>query len=92
MDPVAVHFPVAGSYSSVLSRASISFSPPSASTLPFFSSTAAWYLRTVVMLPVAVQVPVGGSYSSHLSCVKPLGPLPPQAITLPLERVVKVWL
>ena len=55
MLPVAVHVPVAGSYSSAEARAVVPLRPPTASTLPSSSATAAKSDRGVVMLPVAAH-------------------------------------
>ena len=68
MLPVAVHVPVAGSYSSALAKGcSQSSMPPATSTCPFGSNVAVCESRAVAMLPVAVHVPVAGSYSSALA-------------------------
>src|SRR4051812_36800338 len=53
---VADQVPVAGSYSSAVSRVVPLFVPPATRTLALSSSVAVWVWRAVVMLPVAVQV------------------------------------
>jgi len=58
--PVAVHFPVLGSYTSAEPPAA-SQQPPNTSTLPSPSLTANCCVRAVIMLPVAVHFPVRGS-------------------------------
>jgi hypothetical protein len=59
MLPVAVHFPVAGLYSSALARYVDPADPPATRTWPFRRSVAeaSPSERTVVMLPVVTQVP-----------------------------------
>src|SRR5277367_5703267 len=66
MLPVGVNLPVAGSYSSALSRKSkkgvvgvggVEYRPPAINTFPSGSSVAVWWKRPVLRLPVAVNVP-----------------------------------
>src|SRR3954447_9776408 len=103
MSPAAVHFPVAGSYSSVEARiASGASSAPATRTLPSVSRVAVCSNRGDVMVPVAVQRPVFGLYSSD-SAIAPLGSptdgqpfvagpghLPPATRTRPLGSSVAV--
>src|SRR5207249_10757112 len=87
--PVAVHVPLAGSYSSALLKTpSQSLNPPATSTLPLGSSVAVCRSRAVPRLPVAVHVPLAGSYSSALLKAGPW--FPPATSTLPLGSSVAV--
>src|SRR5436190_1554657 len=90
MLPVAVHIPVAGSYSSALANWPWWFSPPATNTCPFGSNVAVCSKRGVVMLPVAVHTPVAGSYSSALAKSLLLFP-PPATSTCPFGSNVAVW-
>ncbi len=85
---VALHVPVAGSYTSALLRMPPGIpNPPATSTLPLGSNVAVCNLRRVLRLPVALQIPVAGSYSSAV--LKG----PPATSTLPLGSNVAVcWL
>ena len=59
MLPVAVHTPVAGSYSSALAKL-VSRSlptPPATSTCPFNSNVDVWEKRAVPRSPVAFHLP-----------------------------------
>src|SRR6266550_1814719 len=85
--PVAVHVPLAGSYSSALLKTRPLF-PPATSTLPLGRSVAVCWARAVPRLPVAVHVPVAGSYSSALLKAGPL--FPPATSTLPVGSSVAV--
>src|SRR5947208_1077231 len=62
---VAVHTPVAGSYSSALAKSLLLFRPPATSTCPFGSNVAVWSQRALRRLPVSLHVLVVGSYSSE---------------------------
>src|ERR1041384_4919353 len=55
-EPVTVHVPVAGSYSSqvAVEPAALTW-PPAASTFPLDSNVAVWVVRNVVSAAVAVQ-------------------------------------
>ena len=95
-DPVALHLPVVGSYSSAADTedpvvAFVSRLPPATSTLPLLSSVAAAEYRGVSMLPVGDQVPVAGSYSSALAVEASVeGSRPPATRTLPSSSCVTV--
>jgi len=57
--PVAVHIPVAGSYSSALAK-TVNPSlptPPATNTCPFNSNVAVWEKRAVPRSPVALHLP-----------------------------------
>src|SRR5258707_3700659 len=86
--PVALHVPVAGSYSSALLRKLTPLNPPATSTLPLGNNVAVCARRAVLRLLVALQVPVAGSYSSALASSPPLNP--PATSTLPLGNNVAV--
>src|SRR5438874_1279570 len=89
MLPVAVHVPVAGSYSSALLKERKGVvKATSTSIWPLGSSVAVGPLREVRWLPVAAHVPVAGSYSSALLKEVPL--YPPATSTLPLGSNVAV--
>src|SRR6266545_2920435 len=84
-EPVTVHVPVAGSYSSAVDNAEpvLRLWPPATSTFPLGSNVAVCVVRNVVNAPLAVQVPVAGLYSSEL--VRRTVPLkPPTTRTVPL--------
>ena len=71
IEPVAVHVPVAGSYSSALATGRPVTSPPTippaTSTLPSWSSVAAAPVTAKGMCPVAENVRVAGLYSSAVA-------------------------
>ena len=86
--PVALHAPVAGSYSSPLTRlplAPVSTLPPATSTCPFGSSVAVCPKRAVPKFPVALHAPVAGSYSSPLARL-PAGATTPDDQHLPIRQ------
>ncbi len=100
IDPVAVHVPVAGLYSSALARALSKLPasqpyawplqpPPATSTWPSDSRVAVCPDRATFIAPVAAQVPAAGSYSSALvTCSKPC--TPPATSTFPSGSRVAV--
>ena len=90
--PVALHVPLAGSYSSALLRPLPlpSGVPPATSTLPLGSNVAVWKKRAVLRLPVAVHVPLAESYSSALLRGVLKSGVPPATSTLPLFSNVAV--
>src|SRR5947208_1697550 len=91
MLPVALHIPVAGSYSSALAKMPTSNSkPPATSTCPLGSNVAVWLKRGVVMLRGAVHTPVAGPYSSALAKSLLLF-RPPATSTCALGSQVAVW-
>ena len=89
--PVAVHVPLAGSYSSAL--VSVAAGIVRSSCYQHFAvgqQRRRVPRRAVVRLPVALQVPLAGSYSSALLIESPLPSLPPATSTLPLGSNVAV--
>ena len=86
---MALHVPLAGSYSSALVRKT-PFYPPATSTLPLGSNVAVCCRRAVLRLPVALHVPLAGSYSSALGEGLKLLSSPPATSTLPLGSNVAV--
>ena len=88
---MAVHVPLAGSYSSALLRPLPLLPTPAAtSTLPLGSNVAVCDRRAVVRLPVSLQLPLAGSYSSALLTATKLASYPPATSTLPLGSNVAV--
>src|SRR5262245_7399924 len=55
MEPVVIHFPVAGSYSSAELVTPAAVEPPATSTLPLDSSVAVWDARATFMGELVVQ-------------------------------------
>ena len=83
---VSVQVPVDGLYNSVLSRITVSPSPPITNTFPFINVDDVWWYRLLFKLPVLVHVPVDGSYNSALSIS--LAPSQPAVIsTFPFVKV-----
>src|SRR5512142_2908505 len=85
MEPVWLHVPEAGSYSSAVRRSPLSLYPPATSTLPLGSSVAVWPQRAEAMEPVSLEVPEAGSYTSAVARL-----YPPATRTLPLGSRVAV--
>src|SRR5580700_2143653 len=97
IEPVCVHVPVAGLYSSALATSlqkssSQLLKPPAASTWPSGSRVAVWNWRANFIDPVLAQVPVAGLYSSAL--VRVLRKLPasqPYAWPLQPPPATSTW-
>ena len=87
---MALHAPLAGSYSSALARLALILAPAATSTLPLGSTVAVCLQRAVLRLPVALHVPLAGSYSSVLLRTRLLVLYPPATSTLPLGSNVAV--
>ena len=98
IDPVAVHDPEPGSYSSEEDSGEppAVLEPPATSTLPFGRSVAVGMSRPVASEPVVVQVPAAGSYSSAEDTLGGgsgpplLAGQPPATSTLPFGSSVAV--
>src|SRR6266540_515333 len=93
MGAVAVHAPVAGSYTSALDNevyCAASGAPPVTSSLPLNSRVVVWFSRAIASEPIAVHVPAAGSYSSQVVVEPEALTWPPAASTFPLDSNVAV--
>src|SRR5437879_5483724 len=92
MLPVAVHIPVAESYSSALVKNVSPSRPPATSTCPFGSNVAVCTPRFLVMAPVAVHppIPVASPYTLPFRALT-ASSTPPATSTCPFGSNVAVW-